>query len=373
VEDLKNRIGILDGFRAIAILFVLLFHFYSRWPQYYPYKNNFDYFSLGKYGVQFFFTISGFVIYYSLTSTKSFLIFWKKRFIRLFPSMLVASIFTFGVFNFFDNAFILKDSHEIKNFLPSITFINPVTFNLLIHRLGFNISTSYLSGSYWSLWPEVQFYLFASIIYYTNKVHFIRNFSLISVALIIIYIFFKEMDLGLVNVYYLKKLLEILRLFLFYHFNLAAYLSYFAIGTLLCQVYTDKNLAIKETGSPSRYIIIPLILLQFYLANDLTIGLINFLIIIMFVLFIFQPKYLFFAQYPIVKKIGVSSYFLYLIHEHIGVLIIHNWGGYLHPTFIAPLMIIISFIIMSILYYTKIEKNISTRLTKLFINVNKKK
>lgn len=321
----------------------------------------------------FFFTISGFVIYYSLTSTTSFLVFWKKRFIRLFPSMLLASILTFVIFNFFDNTFILKDSHEIKNFLPSITFINPLTFNLLVHHLGFNINTSYLNGSYWSLWPEVQFYLFASIIYYTNKVHFIRNFSLISIALIIIHIFFKETDLELVNIYYIKKLLETLRVILFYHFNLAAYLSYFAIGTLLCQLYTDKNLAIKKTGSFSLYIIIPLILLQFYLANDLTIGLINFLIIIMFVLFIFQPKYLFFAQYPIVKNIGISSYFLYLIHEHIGVLIIHNWGGYLHPTFIAPLVVIICFIIMSILYYTKIEKNISARLTKLFINVNKKK
>jgi peptidoglycan/LPS O-acetylase OafA/YrhL len=89
----ESRIDILDSYRFIAILSVMLYHYYSRWtpPQnnvsYYPYGSGYDHFSLGWLGVQFFFIISGFVIAFTLTRTGSFTEFWKKRLIRLLPSM----------------------------------------------------------------------------------------------------------------------------------------------------------------------------------------------------------------------------------------------------------------------------------------------
>lgn len=70
---MKNRIQILDGFRAISILSVLLFHFFSRWTpplsseSFYPYGSKyFSWFQYGGVGVEFFFMISGFVIYFTL-------------------------------------------------------------------------------------------------------------------------------------------------------------------------------------------------------------------------------------------------------------------------------------------------------------------
>src|ERR1700722_4627589 len=90
----KERIGIIDGFRAIAIIGVLLFHFFSLENTNYPYGNKFDFFFQERYGVEFFFIISGFVIFYTLENTSSLKDFFKKRIIRLYPSAIIACTIT---------------------------------------------------------------------------------------------------------------------------------------------------------------------------------------------------------------------------------------------------------------------------------------
>ena len=163
----KNcRIRVLDGFRALAILMVIFFHYFSRWNKLYPYGNKYDFFVYGKMGVQFFFIISGFVILYTLENTTDFVTFWKKRVIRLFPSMLIASIITYFIFVSFDTELLFPASHFFKNILASITFIPPDTLASIFNN---KVQLDYISGSYWSLWPEIQFYLFVSTIYFFNK------------------------------------------------------------------------------------------------------------------------------------------------------------------------------------------------------------
>ena len=63
---IKNRIDYLDGHRGLAILLVIGYHAYARWPEIVPYGNQFSHiplFSAGRFGVQLFFLISGFVIF----------------------------------------------------------------------------------------------------------------------------------------------------------------------------------------------------------------------------------------------------------------------------------------------------------------------
>ena len=81
-----DRIKILDGFRALAIISVMLFHYFSRYTTIglYPYKDRYDFFSLGALGVQFFFIISGFVIYFTLKKTISILEFVNSSNVFLF-------------------------------------------------------------------------------------------------------------------------------------------------------------------------------------------------------------------------------------------------------------------------------------------------
>ncbi|HXP49743.1 MAG TPA: acyltransferase family protein, partial [Bacteroidia bacterium] len=82
----ENRIDILDSFRFIAVVSVMLFHYYARWTppgyyaNYYPYGNaGASYFQYGLLGVNFFFIISGFVILYTLEKSASYSGFLLKR------------------------------------------------------------------------------------------------------------------------------------------------------------------------------------------------------------------------------------------------------------------------------------------------------
>ncbi|KLT66620.1 acyltransferase [Pedobacter sp. BMA] len=363
----KDRIAILDGFRAIAILIVILFHFYSQWFNYYPYKNNFNYFSFGRYGVQFFFIISGFVIYYTLSNTQTFITFWKKRFIRLFPSMLIASVIILTILNIFDNNLLFPEGHELKNFFTSLTFINPLTFNVLLKLLGFEHFTQYLNGSYWSLWPEVQFYVFSSLIYYFNKPKFLFNFSVLSTLAVIIYISLSQINPELILHAGFRKAFEVARVIIIYHFNLASNLPYFAIGTYFCFLFKDKKLN-KAISAPIISVLITMVTFELYLIENTAGRIAMALMLLLFALFIYYPKMIALLENQKIVKIGICSYFLYLIHEPIGVLMINRLGGFIHPfEVLFPILTAGFLIFISILYFSYIEKNIAKILNKLII------
>ena len=72
---ITRRIDFLDGLRGVAIILVILYHAYARWPTFVPYETTFGnilFFKYGYLGVQLFFLISGFVILLSLDNCKSF-------------------------------------------------------------------------------------------------------------------------------------------------------------------------------------------------------------------------------------------------------------------------------------------------------------
>src|SRR5258706_4991330 len=116
----SRRIDLLDSFRFLAVMGVLLFHFTFLWKDKCPYGDYFgSFFRYGYLGVQFFFIISGFVISYTLEGTDSLSSFWKNRFIRLFPPLLACTIITFGVAGILDSHLLFSDSHKAINFLPT--------------------------------------------------------------------------------------------------------------------------------------------------------------------------------------------------------------------------------------------------------------
>ena len=71
---MKHRIEYLDGQRGLAILLVVLFHAYARWPERVPYHDayaNIPVFAYGWVGVELFFLVSGFVILMTLERCSS--------------------------------------------------------------------------------------------------------------------------------------------------------------------------------------------------------------------------------------------------------------------------------------------------------------
>ena len=69
LNEPRGRLAYLDGMRGVAILLVLLFHAFARWPDLVPYGDQYQsvpLFRVGFIGVNLFFIISGFVILMTL-------------------------------------------------------------------------------------------------------------------------------------------------------------------------------------------------------------------------------------------------------------------------------------------------------------------
>jgi peptidoglycan/LPS O-acetylase OafA/YrhL len=340
------RIDILDGFRAIAILMVVSYHYFSGWVALYSYGYKYDFFTYGKMGVPFFFMISGFVILYTLENTNGFIEFWKKRIIRLFPAMLVASVITYLFCSFFDTEFVFPASHVFTNILVSITFIDP---NCLSALFGNEVKLNYISGSYWSLWPEIQFYLVASVIYFLNK----KKFQLFFLGLT--FILFSTNFL-LHHLYIDNSFLRAIRRF-FADFDFLESLPYFCFGVLFYTIYKNKMLN-RDTSIFLKIYFIGLLLFQIDINRSQPSGiLVIFIFLILFGALIYFSKIISFLENPNLLKIGISSYFLYLIHENIGVLIISKYGVFFKGfEFVVYIAVIVLMIVVSV-FYTYIIDN----------------
>jgi len=157
-----SRIGFLDGHRGLAIMLVLLYHAFTRWAAVVPYGGqfaNFPFFKYGWLGVNLFFLISGFVILMTLESCSSAKTFLARRWLWLFPAMLICSLIIYGTSGFFPE----RPAGEPTplSLLPGLTFIEPAWWSALT---GYRVLP--LEDAFWSLFVEFKFYVFAAVVYY---------------------------------------------------------------------------------------------------------------------------------------------------------------------------------------------------------------
>ena len=354
----RHRIELLDSFRFIAIMAVLFYHFTNLRVALYPYGNSFhDIFKYGYLGVNFFFMISGFVISYTLENTPSLAAFYRNRFSRLFPAMLLCTAITFLVISFLDDQYLFKNAHDIKNFIPSLTFINPSLW-----KLATGVDFHWINGSYWSLWVEVQFYIIASGLYFISKKYFFRNMLLVGLVIS----FIKYIPIFFLNNY--AAYCEIHSLSNFFSgwrygnevFNLTFYITWFIAGAVFHELY--KGTVIKQNRFPALLTIITLLCLvhdwKVFFAPSFYVTMVALLImVVLFLLMIYRSRYLFFLKIAFVSRIGIISYSMYLIHEDIGLLLINKYGKYLHSWgILSPFIIIIITICFAELSYRFYEK-----------------
>jgi peptidoglycan/LPS O-acetylase OafA/YrhL len=368
----KHRIELLDGFRAIAILCVVLYHFTDRGPTIFPYGNFYRHiFGFGYFGVEFFFMISGFVISYTLAHTEGLLSFYKNRFSRLFPPMLLCSVITFIVFFFLDNNNLSGDAHNVKNFLPSLTFTNPSIWASLTGR-----DFHWLNGSYWSLWPEIQFYIISSALYFLSKKHFLRNMLVAGIVIIFI---------KYIPIYFLNSHAQYLQLhggIAFFRawrtgdeiFNITFFMGWFLPGVLFYHLYKGFRFNKQVFIGVCSLIVIFCLwrCISLFFANSLYTMLISSIFTLaLFLLMIYRKRYLIFLESPFLTRIGVISYTIYLIHEDIGVLLINKYGKYLGDwSFLSPFIITIMAIGFAELSYRFYEKKAAVFLKQLFSKRN---
>jgi peptidoglycan/LPS O-acetylase OafA/YrhL len=139
------RLHELDALRGIAALAVLLFHYADRFDQAYHHRGYFPYtFEVGKYGVQLFFVISGFVIFWTLERTRRASDFVVSRFSRLFPAYWAALLITY--------ALVSMDGLPGQRVPLNEALLNLTMFPDLLRA-------SLVDGSYWTLQVELFFYV----------------------------------------------------------------------------------------------------------------------------------------------------------------------------------------------------------------------
>ena len=155
---------------------VIFFHAFARWEDLMPYQNQFNGFHLfkyGKFGVQLFFIISGFVILMTLENCHSFSDFIYRRWLRLFPAMLICTIFIFFTAAYFP--YRPSGQPNIGQLIPGLLFLDPE-----IIKLMFNQEYMAIEGSFWSLFVEVKFYIIAGVLFfYLGKKRMILSVALL--------------------------------------------------------------------------------------------------------------------------------------------------------------------------------------------------
>jgi peptidoglycan/LPS O-acetylase OafA/YrhL len=159
-EAIKERIHQVDYLRAIAVLGVCVLHFTVPTPIFYEYTFLRTIGAYGKYGVELFFLISGFIIPYSMYTKdykyRDFGNFLTRRLIRIELPYLVSIIFVLVIGY-------LSTLHPLyKGVVFEIDLIN------LFYHLGYlNIffENNWINPVYWTLAIEFHFYLTIAIVY----------------------------------------------------------------------------------------------------------------------------------------------------------------------------------------------------------------
>lgn len=159
---IEPRMPFLDGLRGLAIVMVVLYHAYVRWPELVPYHGRFQTFPLfaqGWIGVPLFFLLSGYLIARTLCRCQGIAEFCLRRWSRLFPAMVLCSLIIYVTAPLVPER--PAGPPEPLSLLPGLTFIDEAWWAKILGR-----PVRVLEGSFWTLYTEAKFYISAACLYF---------------------------------------------------------------------------------------------------------------------------------------------------------------------------------------------------------------
>ena len=318
---MNNRIQALDGLRGIAALVVVLYHYFFRYNELYGYDGlNSSLFSWGHYGVELFFLISGFVIYFSANrsqvTVKSFAI---SRFFRLYPTYWVCLIVTFSVVSIFG-----LEGREVE--------LKTAIINIVMFQNYLGIKS--VDGVYWTLAVELNFYFWIALALWRGQ---LSN---------LVYIF---SFICLISIFTLNA--ELLYLKVFNTVFFLYYLPFFVVGMSVYLIQSKLDLKQGLLG-----ILVSVFTLCF--TRDVDVVLPSLVCLLVFFSAISISNKLF--ELPFLKFLGLVSYPLYLIHQNIGYVII----GFVNSKVSAEIISVLCAIIVSVFSAWVIHVFVEKKLTK---------
>jgi peptidoglycan/LPS O-acetylase OafA/YrhL len=322
-----NENKLITELRGIAACMVMLFHFICVSNNFINNTIIFNIFQFGKYGVQLFFIISGFILTHSLLHSNfkyhNIPIFLLKRFIRIEPPYLISLFFLI--------LFIL-----FRSFIKDISINSQLSIDQVLLHIGYLIPFSkyeWLSIVYWTLAIEFQFYFFISFIFpLLLKFVWIRYFSILFLTIFTLSI----------NPNHSIGLFHWLPLFL-----LGVQISFIKFLT-----YNNKNFD---------YLILLIINIVIFYKFSLTISIIS-LVVELLIIFTSEIK---FKPFYFLGKI---SYSIYLIHTLVGFTLLNLLSHISDLIFVRFLFLLIT-IVVTILaayffnkYFEKPFQKLSTKI-----------
>ncbi|MCJ8323109.1 MAG: acyltransferase [Rhizobiales bacterium] len=302
----------LDALRGMAALAVVLFHYTTRYYDFFPNSPvpTLQVNDLG-YGVNLFFVISGFVISFSAASKNNAFAFLKGRILRLYPLYWAALIITFATMTIFPH--------------PELT-VNFATFIMNFSMLQKFAGFANVDGAYWTLAIEWVFYstiIGLLLVKSFSKIHLFVGFMIVT-----------NIALAASNLMLENPIILPLKLALVYNA-----MAYFACGV---------SFYLYKTKLSSHYILAAFVVLM---ANHLnafdTVLLLDLALFALFWLFT-TDNLRWLAIRPLVY-LGNLSYALYLIHQNIGYVIINNLIDYVGPNMAIGLAIVTMMIVAHVL------------------------
>ena len=292
----------------------------------------------GWVGVELFFVISGFVILMTLENTSNGRDFVVRRFARIWPALIVATLITSAVVMAVGPADWRVNAYDV---IDSIVLVGPDIVQWVLHY-----DVRYVDGAYWSLWVEVRFYVLAVLVYYATRGRFLAawiGFQVVAFATALL-------SPGAVfNALFFPK-----------------HLPYFTLGMCLYKLRGGEERKLAWLGvviaagaimggalSGSFDSGVPGVAIE---NERLALAGINLGIFVLLWLFLIDSRVIgVLASRPAVR-LGQASYSLYLLHQNLGVTVIRVGIGMGIP-YLAMLPITVALVIgLALLMLDLVEK-----------------
>jgi peptidoglycan/LPS O-acetylase OafA/YrhL len=277
----RGRLTELDALRGIGALCVLVFHYSTRFHELFPQAAHVPFsFPGGNYRVLLFFTISGFAIFFTLDRIGSLADFVVNRFARLYPAYLVAMLATLAV-EYAD--------HATRLLVGPLAILANMTM-----LQGFAFIPE-VDGAYWTLTVEIAFYICMAAIWTCGGMRRLEPVLAGWLALRLVWWLWPDMP---------ERIIMLLAL---------RYVPFFVLGILAHRVWSGQRRLVQQAP------VALLALLSIAVLETWDIVVMGLFMVGLFVALV-HGWLRFLALRPLVWMGGIS-YSFYLVHQHIGFVV----------------------------------------------------
>lgn len=323
-QNKSQYLDVLQIFRGIAAVMVVIHHSVGSLKYYHHLDNSFLIFigKLGKFGVDFFFVLSGFIIsyssYFKVKQSGAFKNYVINRVLRIYIPYLPIGIFMLLLYTFIPSFSSVERSISIFTTFTLFPNGNPA-----------------LSVA-WTLTFEITFYILFSIMFFSKKLwNYFVSFWIVGILVFNIYFLSDQ------NIEYSPVIRTIFSLY-----NLEFLLGYFLSLLILTEIKFNKKIILG---------LILVLIVTFFYCNYFKISYYKFFTNTQVSVLVFLTLYYYinYHNYEIRKKaifmlVGNATYSIYLIHNPLQMIIIRflpKSNGLSYAVLVIFIVIIISCIV----------------------------